>query len=174
MASLGTSIRQPPWALTGRQPWAVSVWDSAVTYRGRPFSRTMPLRWHRSSGAIAEMNRRLPVRQEAQMGMQRAEAGKEGVHEPELLSGEGHLVRVDLGRDVGRAGDVATVEFARRLDPRRQGGHALQEPDLGTAANRDPVRRRWPAPSPARSGAATRRATLQRPQSRPRTPPGRS
>ena len=140
IALLGTSIRQPPCALTG-PPALGRVGLAQRRHIPRPalledhaIEMAPVLGRHRRDEA------RLPVRQEAQMGMERAEAGKEGVHEPELLSGEGHLVRVDLGRDVGRAGDVATVELARGLDPARQRGHALQEPDLRASADRDAIR----------------------------------
>ena len=139
IALLGTSIRQPPLALTGRQPWAVSVW-----LERRHIPRPALLEDHAIEmapilGRHRRDEARLPVRQEAQMGMKRAEAGKERVHEPELLSGEGHLVRVDLGRDVGRAGDVATVELARGLDPGARAGMLCRNQICGPAADRDAI-----------------------------------
>ncbi len=45
------SIRMPPWALLARQPPALSVSPSAVTYLGRPSTMARPFRWQRSSGA---------------------------------------------------------------------------------------------------------------------------
>ena len=84
--------------------------------------------------------RRPPPRREAGRAVERAEAGEPGVDDPELVAGApGHLVDLDVARDVAGAGQEAGVVPAGRVELGGHGRDVDEFPDLDLRADGQPV-----------------------------------
>jgi hypothetical protein len=84
--------------------------------------------------------RRPPPRREAGRAVERREAGEPGVDHPQLTAGTpGHLVALDVARDVAGAGQEAGVVPAGRFELRCHRGHVHELPDLERGADGEPA-----------------------------------
>ena len=91
-------------------------------------------------GSSARDKRRPPPRREAGRAVERAEAGEPGVDDPELVAGApGHLVDLDVARDVAGAGQEAGVVPAGRVELGGHGRDVDEFPDLDLGADGQPV-----------------------------------
>ena len=91
-------------------------------------------------GSSARDERRPPPRREAGRAVERAEAGEPGVDDPQLSAGApGHLVDLDVARDVAGAGQEAGVVPAGRVELGRHGRDIDELPDLDLGADGQPV-----------------------------------
>ena len=130
----------PPLALFARQPAGSSVSPSAVTYRGRPSTIAQAVEVAAVGRLQRRDERRPPARREAGRAVERAEAGEAGVDDPELAAGApGHLVDLDVARDVAGAGQEAGVVPAGRVEPGGDGRDVDELPDLDRGADGEPV-----------------------------------
>ena len=134
-----TSITMPPLALFGRQPCSSLVSPSAVTYLGRPSNIAMPFRWQRSEGSSSVTNRGPPARNKARLGIERGQAGKTRVYNPQLAAtAVGHFMNQDVAGDVAGTGQIAGVVRSLRLQPGRHVGDVAIFPDLDGGSDGQP------------------------------------
>ena len=99
---------------------------------------------------------RPPARHEAVIGVERAQAGKTGTDDPQLVTGPGDLVDSDITRDVARARKEARIVLAGWLDARGDVGSVAQKPDAVAGTERHTAgidcQAHWLVESPDESG----------------------
>ena len=148
---LVTSIRQPLFTLSARQPCGVFGFAQGGDVFRRSIRHGQAVQMAAVVGCQRRQKRRPPARHEAVPAIERAQAAECRIHQPELpltvpspTRGEGRrgprqLVDLDLAREVRRSREEAGVVAVSRLDVGSQYGRGLQKPDLGAGGDGDAV-----------------------------------